>query len=66
MGVFSNLNLNGGTAIRVQPQLGEWGPADVPTTRAKKRMRIWVSLAFLLALTALTLAGYFFYKQMNG
>lgn len=66
MGVFSNLNLNGPTPLRVQPKVGVWGPAGVPSTKAKKRMRIWVSLAFVVALTALCLVGYFFYHALMG
>ncbi|HET9127726.1 MAG TPA: hypothetical protein VHO26_09335 [Propionibacteriaceae bacterium] len=64
MAVFSNLNLNGRTPLRVQPKVGIWGPEGVPTTRAKKRMRIWVSLAFVAALTVITLLGYTFYKAL--
>ena len=45
--IFCNLNLHGATPPRVQPLLGEWGPAKVPTTKQKKRMRIWVGLALL-------------------
>ena len=62
--VFSNLNLNGRTPLRVQPKVGVWGPEGVPTTRAKKRMRIWVSLAFVAALTLICVLGYFFYKAL--
>lgn len=62
---FSDLNLNGDAPARVQPKVGEWGPERVPTTQAKKRLRIWVSLAFVAALTALCLLGWFFYTKMN-
>ena len=62
--VFSNLNLNGRTPLRVQPKVGIWGPEGVPTTRAKKRMRIWVSLAFVLAVAVITFLGYTFYKAL--
>lgn len=63
---FSDLNLNGDTPARVQPRVGEWGPEAVPTTQAKKRMRLWVSLAYVAALTALCLLGWYFYKALNG
>ena len=66
VGMFSNLNLNGRSSARVQPKVGEWGPSGVPTTAAKKRMRIWVTLAFLIALTGLCLLGYHYYKILNG
>ena len=59
MRVFSNLNLNGSTPPRVQPRIGEWGPAKVPTTRAKKRMRIWVSMALFGAMLAIFLLGWY-------
>ena len=38
----------------------------VPTTAAKKRMRIWASLVLLLAVAALFRLGYFFYKALTG
>ncbi|WP_420175308.1 hypothetical protein [Luteococcus sp. OSA5] len=63
---FSDLNLNGPTPARVQPKVGEWGPEDVPTTQAKKRQRIWASLAFILALAAVCGLGWYFYKILNG
>ena len=63
--IFSNLNLHGATPPRVQPTLGEWGPIKVPSTKQKKRMRIWVSLAFLAAVTALFLLGHYFYKILQ-
>lgn len=66
MRIFTDLNLSAGTPARVQPKIGEWGPLLVPTTRSKKRMRIWVSLAFVLVLTALVALGYFFYRVFNG
>ena len=64
--IFSNLNLHGGTPPRVQPVIGEWGPAKVPTTRQKKRMRIWVSLALLAAMIAIFLLGWYIYYLMTG
>nr|WP_203566370.1 hypothetical protein [Aestuariimicrobium ganziense] len=66
MRMFSNLNLNGDAPPRVQPKVGEWGPRGVPTTAAKKRMRIWVSIAFVLALAALVGLGYYFYDMLQG
>ena len=57
MRIFSNLNLNGSTPPRVQPAIGEWGPAQLPSTRAKKRMRIWVGLVLL---------GWYVYHAMTG
>ena len=63
---LSNLNLNGATPPRVQPRLGDWGPEQVPTTRSKKRMRIWVGLALLAAMTAIFLLGWYVYRLMTG
>lgn len=64
--IFSNLNLNGPTPPRVQPVLGEWGPVKVPTTKQKKRMRIWVGLVLLAAMIAIFLLGWFIYYLMTG
>ncbi|HNV10812.1 MAG TPA: hypothetical protein PKN27_05725 [Propionibacteriaceae bacterium] len=66
MRVLSDLNLNGRTPPRVQPKVGEWGPHRVPTTAAKKRMRIWVTCAFIAALAALVGLGWYFYRILNG
>jgi hypothetical protein len=64
--IFSNLNLHGGTPPRVQPTIGEWGPVKVPTTKQKRRMRIWVTLALLGALIAIFLLGWYVYYLMTG
>lgn len=64
--VFSDLNLNGRTPPRVQPKVGEWGPQNVLTTASKKRMRIWVGLAFVGSVVALCLLGYYFFRILNG
>ena len=64
--IFSNLNLHGRTPPRVQPTIGEWGPAKVPTTKQKRRMRIWVTLALLGALIAIFLLGWYVYYLMTG
>jgi hypothetical protein len=66
MRLFSNLNLHGSTPPRVQPNLGEWGPEKVPSTRQKKRMRIWVSLALLGGLLVIFLFGWYVYYVMTG
>lgn len=63
--LFSNLNLNGRAPLRAQPQVGTWGPEGVPSTRAKKRMRIWVSLACAVAITVICLLGYHFFKLLS-
>lgn len=64
--IFSNLNLNGSTPPRVQPNLGEWGPEQVPSTKSKKRMRIFVSIALFVAMLGCFLLGWYVYYQMTG
>jgi hypothetical protein len=64
--IFSNLNLNGQAPPRVQPNVGEWGPEKVPSTKSKKRMRIWVSLALFGAMLACFLLGWYVYYLMTG
>jgi hypothetical protein len=63
---FSNLNLNGHTPLRVQPTIGEWGPEEVPTTKKKKRMRIYVALALPVTMLACFILGWFVYFLMTG
>lgn len=64
--IFSNLNLHGRTPPRVQPSVGEWGPELVPTTKSKKRMRIWVSVALFVGMLAIFLLGWYVYYVMTG
>lgn len=64
--IFSNLNLNGPTPVRVQPRLGEWGPDDVPSTRSKKRSRIWACLALGAAAILVFALWWFVYYLMTG
>jgi hypothetical protein len=64
--IFSDLDLNGSTPVRVQPRLGEWGPIDVPVRSRKARMRIWVSLALLAGLVLLVALGTYMYHALQG
>jgi hypothetical protein len=64
--LWSDLNLNGATPPRVRPTLGDWGPLQVPTTRQKRRMRIWVGLALLGTMLAVFLLGWYVYHAMTG
>ena len=48
------------------PSVGEWGPVKVPSTKQKKRMRIWVSLALLGGLMVIFLLGWYVYHAMTG
>ena len=50
----------------MQPTLGEWGPERVPSTKQKRRMRIWVTLALFGALIATFLLGWYVYYVMTG
>ena len=60
-GLNSDLNLNVGAPPRVRPQMGEWGPLDVPPTRKKRRMRWWTILALVLVTAAVAGYGYWIY-----
>jgi hypothetical protein len=42
--VLTNLDLHPPTPVRARPEIGEWGPRSVPTTRAKKALRLVVPL----------------------
>lgn len=66
MKAFSNLSLDGDAPIRVRPEIGEWGPERVILTRQKKRQRVWVGAAYVAAVTALFVVGYFFYLVLTG
>lgn len=57
-GLNSNLDLNAAASPRVRPRLGEWGPDDVPTTRAKRRARWWAVTAFTVLLALVVALGY--------
>lgn len=54
-GLNSDLNLNGPVSPRVVPGLGEWGPANVPSTRAKKRQR-WLVIGLTVLAVGLVVA----------
>jgi hypothetical protein len=62
VGIFTDLNLNGRTPVRVQPRNGEWGPLGVPSTRAKKIQRIIAPIAFVVVLAGLSALFYYFYR----
>lgn len=64
--VFSDLDLTGDSPVRVRPEYGEWGPALVPGTAQKKRMRIWVVLAFLGSAAVLVTVGSYWYRLLMG
>ena len=66
MRVFSDLNLDGTSPVRSQPELGEWGPRNVPSTRWKRWQRLLVSVVFVIAVVAVVALGYFFYRALQG
>lgn len=65
-GLNSNLNLNGRVSPRVMPNMGEWGPEGVPTTRKKKRARWLTLLVAVLVLAAVIAFGAYAYLQLRG
>lgn len=64
-GLNSDLNLNRGAAQRVRPVAGDWGPSNVPSTRAKKVGRWLAVLALAAILTTLLLYGNHFYLLLK-
>lgn len=64
MRIFTDLNLHGNTPLRVQPGLGEWGPAEVASTRKKKHARILWILAFIAIIAALFFLGHYAYAMV--
>ena len=64
MRIFTNLNLNGTTPLRVQPGVGEWGPSSVQPTRRKRLTRwMWIA-AFVVVLTVMFILGYIAYGMI--
>lgn len=65
-GLNSNLDLNGSVTPRVRPRVGEWAPADVPSTGQKRRQRWWTILAAVAVLAVVLAVGTFAYFQLRG
>ncbi|MDO5535149.1 MAG: hypothetical protein Q4F65_10920 [Propionibacteriaceae bacterium] len=65
-GLNTDLDLNGTTSPRVRPHVGEWPPADVPTTRRKRALRWWTIAATVVALVAVVAFGYVAYLALRG
>jgi hypothetical protein len=64
MRVFTDLDLNGPTPVRIQPQAGEWGPQRVMAT-ARKRLTRWLWVVALVVMLALLFGfGAWVYQQM--
>lgn len=64
MGLFTDLNLNGDTPLRVRPKLGAWGPQRVPSTRRKKIQRVLAPIVFVLVLAGVVALGYLFFRAV--
>lgn len=62
----SELDLNGDIPVRVQPGLGEWGTARVPSTKEKHRARFTVVGVTLGVMFSLCWLGWTFYRMLNG
>ena len=66
-----NLSARDGDAVpvplRVQPGIGEWGPEEVVTARARVRRRALAPLAFMTVVMAiLTLGTWLFWQLQTG
>ncbi len=64
-GLNSNLNLNEGAPPRVRPAMGEWGPADVPATRTKRRQRWYAIAAITVALLVVVAYGFYMWTLLR-
>lgn len=62
---FSKVSLNGDGPLRVQPQVGEWGPQQVVTARTKLRQRALMPLLLTAVLSALAGVGAFMFVQLS-
>lgn len=63
--VFTDLNLNGKSPMRAQPRVGDWGPAKVPSTRAKKWQRVLVPIIAILLAVGVFFLGRMFYLALT-
>lgn len=65
--VFSKPNLNATVPLRVQPEVGEWGPGEVVTARSKVRRRALAPLVFMTVVMAtLSLGTWLFWQLQTG
>ena len=65
-GLNTDLDLNGSVSPRVKPRVGEWAPADVPSTRQKRNQRWWTITVAVLILVAVVAFGYVAYRALRG
>lgn len=64
--VFTDLDLNGTVPARALPGIGEWGPTDIVSTRAKRRARWLVVVAVLVAAGAVIGMGALVFHLVMG
>ncbi|MDR1078117.1 MAG: hypothetical protein LBL55_05585 [Propionibacteriaceae bacterium] len=64
--IWTDLNLHDRTPVRAQPEVGEWGPLRVVTTRAKRRWRWLTVVVALAAAAALFTVGRLIYSLLMG
>ncbi|WP_425308847.1 hypothetical protein AADG42_08830 [Ammonicoccus fulvus] len=57
---FSDLDLNGRVPSRVRPAIGEWGPADLPSTNRKRWVRLFTPIIFVVVLGVLVGLAFYF------
>lgn len=63
--MFSNPDLNGKVPLRVQPEVGEWGPLQVTTARTRSRHRALMPLLFLTIVCGLVRLGWHFFVELQ-
>ncbi|MDR1214070.1 MAG: hypothetical protein LBK54_08335 [Propionibacteriaceae bacterium] len=64
--IWTDLSLHDRTPVRAQPEVGEWGPLRVVTTRAKRRWRWLTVIVALAAAAALFTVGRLIYSLLMG
>ncbi|GAB3623236.1 hypothetical protein GCM10027418_13180 [Mariniluteicoccus endophyticus] len=64
-GMVSDLDLNGTVPPRAVPVLGDWGPDEVVSTRAKRRQRWVVPVLFVVALVVVGVAWRYFWLRLG-
>lgn len=63
--LFSDPDLNGNVPLRVQPEVGEWGPLEVTSARTKSRRRALMPLAFLTVVCAVVALGRHMFLELQ-
>ena len=66
MSLFSDLDLDGQAPVRARPDVGEWGPREMAGTARKKRQRVWVGVAFVVAVALIVAVGAYWFTMLWG